>query len=82
MKSNTNIEIDTNPSTDDRSTVNISVPDNTDVTVEVTESVPAQVLRNVETIVNHQDRQLQKITADRVPIYQTSKIAMMTKLMK
>ncbi|PSB51546.1 DUF1003 domain-containing protein [Chamaesiphon polymorphus] len=65
MKSHTNIEVETSHSTDDRSTVNISVPENTDVTVEVTEALPEQVLRNVETLTSHQDRHQQNTTADR-----------------
>jgi uncharacterized membrane protein len=62
---NTNIEVDRTLPTGDRSTVNISVPDNREVHIEVGEAVPEQVLRNVETIVSHQDRHKQNTTADR-----------------
>jgi uncharacterized membrane protein len=65
MKTNTNIEVDRASPTGDRSSVNISVPDNHDVNIEVSEAVPEQVLRNVETIASHQDRHKQNITADR-----------------
>jgi uncharacterized membrane protein len=62
---NTNIEVDRTLPTGDRSTVNISVPDHREVHIEVGEAVPEQILRNVETIVSHQDRHKQNTTADR-----------------
>jgi uncharacterized membrane protein len=62
---NTNIEVDRALPTGDRSTVNISVPDNRDVHIDVGETLPEQVLRNVETIASHQDRHKQNTTADR-----------------
>ncbi len=62
---NTNIEVDRTLPTGDRSTVNISVPDYREVHIEVGEAVPEQILRNVETIVSHQDRHKQNTTADR-----------------
>ncbi|WP_309734626.1 DUF1003 domain-containing protein [Chamaesiphon sp. OTE_75_metabat_556] len=65
MNTNTNIEVDRTLPTGDRSTVNISVPDHREVHIEVGEAVPEQILRNVETIVSHQDRHKQNTTADR-----------------
>jgi uncharacterized membrane protein len=56
----------TNPNIEvDRSTVNISVPDNHNVQIEVNEALPEQVIRNVEMIAGHQDRHKQNTTADR-----------------
>jgi uncharacterized membrane protein len=65
MKTNTNIEVDRTLPTGDRSTVNISVPDNREINIEVGEVLPEQVIRNVEAIASHQDRRKQNITADR-----------------
>lgn len=65
MKTNTNIEVDRALPSGERSTVNISVPDNREVNIEVGEALPDQVLRNVETIASHQDRHKQNTTADR-----------------
>ena len=62
---NTNIELERSLPNGDRSTVNISVPDNREVNIEVGEALPEQILRNVETIASHQDRHKQNITADR-----------------
>lgn len=62
---NTNIEVDRALPNGEHSTVNISVPDNREVNIEVSEAVSEQVLRNVETIASHQDRHKQNITADR-----------------
>jgi uncharacterized membrane protein len=64
----TNITIPGTESSGDRS-VTIEAPEhgdvNVDVFVEVNEVLPEHVLRNVETIASHQDRQQQSITADR-----------------
>jgi uncharacterized membrane protein len=62
---NTNIEVDRALPNGEHSTVNISVPDNREVNIEVGEALPEQVLRNVEAITSHQDRSTQSITADR-----------------
>jgi uncharacterized membrane protein len=52
----------------DRS-VNIDLPDrgdvNVDVFIEVNEVLPEHVLKNVETIASHRDRQKQSVKADR-----------------
>ncbi len=64
----TNITIPGNESSGDRA-INIAAPEhgdvNVDVFVEANDPLPEHVLKNVETIASHQDRQQQSITADR-----------------
>jgi uncharacterized membrane protein len=63
-----NISIPDDGSSTDRS-VTIEAPEhgdvNVDVFVEVNEVLPEHVLKNVETIASHQERQTQSVTADR-----------------
>ena len=62
-----NISIPDNGSSNARS-VNIEAPNgdvNVDVFVEASEVLPEHVLKNVETIASHQERQIQSVKADR-----------------
>jgi uncharacterized membrane protein len=66
----TNIAIPGNGSAKDRA-INIAAPAHgnvnvdVDVFVEANDALPEHVLKNVETIASHQDRQQQSVTADR-----------------
>ncbi len=68
MENKTTIEVGKSTSSDG-STVNISTPENgnvdVDVFVEVQETLPEQVLKNVETIASHHERHQQNTTVDR-----------------